>query len=143
MIHEDNCSGTGKHAHPINRARPALTLPFPLIRHHSSLALVYLVCLVCLVRATKETKQPHKPKNWPSPASHPLYTPISSRFTFHVLRFTSPERQMISLGENGILYREHVRHNRRAILQAAQTGLFCLSGSSGLSGLTKQTRQTK
>jgi hypothetical protein len=27
-------------------------------------------------------------------------------------------------------------------LQAAQTGLFCLSGSSGLSGLTKQTRQT-
>jgi len=27
--------------------------------------------------------------------------------------------------------------------QDAQTGLFCLSGSSGLSGLTKQTRQTK
>jgi hypothetical protein len=29
------------------------------------------------------------------------------------------------------------------LLQDAQTGLFCLSGSSGLSGLTKQTRQTK
>ncbi|HEY5572096.1 MAG TPA: hypothetical protein VIK64_03685, partial [Anaerolineales bacterium] len=55
-----------------------------------------------------------------SPASHPQYPPISSRFTFHVLRFTSPERQMISLGENGILYREHVLHNRRAILQDAQ-----------------------
>jgi hypothetical protein len=27
--------------------------------------------------------------------------------------------------------------------QDAQTGLFCLSGSSGLSGLTKQTRQAK
>jgi hypothetical protein len=27
--------------------------------------------------------------------------------------------------------------------QDVQTGLFCLSGSSGLSGLTKQTRQTK
>jgi hypothetical protein len=27
--------------------------------------------------------------------------------------------------------------------QEAQTGLFCLSGSSGLSGLTKQTRQAK
>jgi hypothetical protein len=27
--------------------------------------------------------------------------------------------------------------------QDAQTGLFCLFGSSGLSGLTKQTRQTK
>ena len=25
--------------------------------------------------------------------SHPLHTTISSRFTFHVLRFTSPERQ--------------------------------------------------
>jgi hypothetical protein len=50
---------------------------------------------------------------------------------------------MISLGENGILYGEPVRHNSRAILQDAQTGLLCLSGSSGLSGLTKQTRQTK
>ena len=29
------------------------------------------------------------------------------------------------------------------ITQDAQTGLFCLSGSSGLSGLTKQTRRTK
>ena len=63
--------------------------------------------------------QPQKSKNWPVP---PVirYTPISSRVIFHVLRFTSPERQMISLGENGILYREHVRHNRRAILQDAQ-----------------------
>jgi hypothetical protein len=33
--------------------------------------------------------------------------------------------------------------NRRTLPQHAQTGLFCLSGSSGLAGLTKQTRQTK
>ena len=57
MIHEDNCSGTGKHAHPINRARPALTPPFPLIHHHSSLDLVYLVCLVYLVRLVNPTNQ--------------------------------------------------------------------------------------
>jgi hypothetical protein len=68
MIHEDNCSGTGKHAHPINWAKPALTPPFPLKRHYAALDLLYLVCLVylvrlvCLVRATKETKQTHKPK---------------------------------------------------------------------------------
>jgi len=37
----------------------------------------------------------------------------------------------------------HVRDMRMTPTQAAQTGLFCLSGSSGLSGLTKQTRQTK
>jgi hypothetical protein len=37
----------------------------------------------------------------------------------------------------------HVWHNRKTLPQDAQTGLFCLSGSSGLSGLTKQTRQTK
>src|SRR5713101_252253 len=43
--------------------------------------------------------QPHKPKIWLSPVSHSFqssaYAPIPSplRFTFHVLRFTSPERQ--------------------------------------------------
>jgi hypothetical protein len=33
-------------------------------------------------------------------------------------------------------------HTRKTIQQDAQTGLFCLSSSSGLSGLNKQTRQT-
>jgi hypothetical protein len=61
---------------------------------------------------------------------------------------------VISPEETGILYRQHIRHRRtrpeqdyvahqEIIQQDAQTGLFCLSGSSGLSGLTKQTRQTK
>jgi len=139
MKQRDNCTGSGKHAHPIdrtmpkatgiprsaykkprkpstgrmfNRAWPPLTPPSPLIRHHSALDLVYLVYLVCLVN-------PRNPKNGQSRQSSAI-PPISSRVIFHVLRFTSPERQMISLGENGILYREHVRHNRRAILQDAQ-----------------------
>jgi hypothetical protein len=89
----------------------------PLRLHSPSYAIirrwVWSVWFIWFVWSTPQAKK------LASPVSHPLYPPIASRFTFHVLRFTSPEMQVIYLGENGILYREHVRHNRRAILQDA------------------------
>jgi hypothetical protein len=78
-----------------NQAGPTLTSPSPLIRRHSALDLVYLVCLVYLVRLDNPTNQKSGLVPSAIPFSHPLYAPISSplRFTFHVLRFTSTERQ--------------------------------------------------
>jgi len=108
MKQRDNCTGSGKHAHPIdrampkatgiprsaykkprkpstgrmfNRAWPPLTPPSPLIRHHSALDLVYLVYLVCLVNRTNQiTGQSRQSSAIPS---H-LLTFHLSRLTFHV-----------------------------------------------------------
>ena len=78
-----------------NQAGLGLTPPFPLIRRHSALNLVCLICLVYLVRLDNPTNQKSGPVRSAIPFSHPLYAPISAplRFTFHVLRFTLPERQ--------------------------------------------------
>ena len=103
MIHEDNRTAPGsmliRSTGPAQPARPALTPPFALIRHHPVLDLVCLVYLVRLVNPTNHKTGPVPPviRNTP-----PLLTFHLSRLTFQC----PLKGKVISPGENGILYRQ-------------------------------------